>query len=666
VSAPAPAPAASLDDEAATAPAYGGKATVLARLRQAGIEAPPGVALSSEVYLEATSAAPGASAGDLSASFVAEMREWLAKVSVPEQAMASVTSHLREVPSSPSGWVVRSSAVGEDSNAASFAGQLDTVIGVDDSGLQAAIRRVWLSAWSDRAVQYRRRRGLGAVADLPVAVLIQPYLEPDAAGVLFTSDPMSGHLGAVIEAVRGRGDALVSDSALPTRYRLGPNEAAIEVDSNAAGDVLTVEQVRQLVLLGSRLELLLAGPQDIEWVLAAGVLTVVQSRPITTATAPAHLADPLRFTATVTRVDAAHAAAIPPHLASSDKFRLRLLATAEYARIGAGWLVTVREDPSGGSLADAAQAIRSEVEQEQPQVSLVLQDPPRLDGAILRQFTPAADIAERLGELVARVGAAHDTFRFIVTEVYRARMSGIAHLAAGRLFVEVAFGSYVPKGVVPTSLYVVDDAGGVESHKPAQQHEAIFIENGKPVTRVVDAVARLDEPQLAVIRHLTATVNRGYPQVSVEFGVLASGEPYLIDIIPDTSNIPLDDVRVMSPGRVTGRTVVAATEELAARSLEAHFHSQRDVSEANADAVVVVAPNPFLALEDYLSKYDSGNLAFVFEQGSLLGHLAIILREHGVPAIVVPEARTLLEEDALVEIDTSTESLFRVIPVVSA
>ena len=117
----------------------------------------------------------------------------------------------------------------------------------------------------------------------------------------------------------------------------------------------------------------------------------------------------------------------------------------------------------------------------------------------------------------------------------------------------------------------------------------------------------------------------------------------------------------MSAGRIKGRVVFIESGDLLEKSLDAHFHSERsDSGGRQNESVVVVAPTPFLALEEYLARHGSGDLGFIFESGSLLGHLAIILREHEVPAIVVPEIRSLVATDDLVTIDSSTESLLSV------
>ncbi len=112
-------------------------------------------------------------------------------------------------------YAVRSSAVGEDGKVRSFAGQLETDLGVQRSGLGAAIERCWASASALRALRY----GGGTIGE--VAVIVQEMVDADAAGVAFSADPRTGERGvAIVEAVRGLGDQLVSGATDPEAWRV--------------------------------------------------------------------------------------------------------------------------------------------------------------------------------------------------------------------------------------------------------------------------------------------------------------------------------------------------------------------------------------------------------------------------------------------------------------
>jgi pyruvate,water dikinase len=161
-------------------------------------------------------------------------------------------------------YAVRSSATAEDLATASFAGQYDSylnIVGV--TSIVEHVRRCWESLHSERTVAYRERSGIDD-ANVRMAVIVQRMVPAEAAGVLFTADPITGHRKNVsIEAVRGLGEKLVSGHA---------NAEAVLTDEHAA----------RLVELGRRIEAHFGAPQDIEWCLADNEFHFVQSRPITT------------------------------------------------------------------------------------------------------------------------------------------------------------------------------------------------------------------------------------------------------------------------------------------------------------------------------------------------------------------------------------------------
>ncbi|SDI89604.1 pyruvate, water dikinase [Frankineae bacterium MT45] len=206
---------------------------------------------------------------------------------------------------------VRSSADQEDGANLSFAGQFDTclnVIGVE--AVRAAVLTCWASAFSDRAVQYRRAHGIPD-DDVDMAVVIQRMVPAETAGVLFTAHPTTGSPDKfLLSAVYGLGEGLVSgqvdadtltldaasgevlDLALGEkleRYDPAPGSAdsgGIEPTHVEPGlrdaQALTPTQVRQLHRVGKLVTDHFGAPQDIEWAFTADALHLLQSRPITT------------------------------------------------------------------------------------------------------------------------------------------------------------------------------------------------------------------------------------------------------------------------------------------------------------------------------------------------------------------------------------------------
>jgi pyruvate,water dikinase len=173
---------------------------------------------------------------------------------------------------------VRSSATAEDLPHASFAGQHETVLNVrgpDD--LLEAVRRCWDSLSTARAVAYREAAGLSE-EPVRMGVVVQRMVDPAAAGVLFTANPVTGtRTEMVVDAVAGLGDIVVDGSADADHYVLDGRRPP--PDRGCLGPA----QLDRLRETGDRLQRRAGTPQDVEWAFDhQGVLWLLQSRPITT------------------------------------------------------------------------------------------------------------------------------------------------------------------------------------------------------------------------------------------------------------------------------------------------------------------------------------------------------------------------------------------------
>ncbi|MGD8626522.1 MAG: PEP/pyruvate-binding domain-containing protein, partial [Anaerolineae bacterium] len=296
--------------------AAGGKGANLARMVRAGLPVPGGFVVTTAAYGAYVEANPGLAetirsaveglAADDPAGLEAaskRIRAGFATGSLPpglEEALQRAYDDLGRPPVA-----VRSSATAEDLPGLSFAGQQDTFLNVTgEEALLQAVVRCWSSLWTARAIGYRQRQAIGQ-AGLALAVVVQEMVAAEAAGVLFTANPLNGkRTEMAVEATLGLGEALVSGRVEPDRYRL---EAAsgrvleyslggkrLSIRSRTGGG--TVEQAEEgaadrsalpdaalaeLAGHGRRLAELLGGPQDVEWAWAGGQIYLLQSRPIT-------------------------------------------------------------------------------------------------------------------------------------------------------------------------------------------------------------------------------------------------------------------------------------------------------------------------------------------------------------------------------------------------
>jgi phosphoenolpyruvate synthase/pyruvate phosphate dikinase len=294
----------------------GGKGANLGELsRIDGVRVPPGFCVTSGAFRRIVREAPSIDgrlaalsrldAGDREgiSALCAEIRRTIEAVALPGDVAAAITSAAAEG-GERAAHAVRSSATAEDLPGASFAGQQDTHLNVvGPAAVLEHVRRCWASLFTDRAVTYRLRSGLDH-RSVSMAVVVQRMVFPEAAGVLFTADPVtSNRRVASVQAGFGLGEALVSGRVDADVYEVRDGEVVarriaakrVAVRAAPAGGTreepieagtrlqpaLTDEQLVRLVRLGRRIEAHFGRPQDIEWCLDAGGFQIVQSRPIT-------------------------------------------------------------------------------------------------------------------------------------------------------------------------------------------------------------------------------------------------------------------------------------------------------------------------------------------------------------------------------------------------
>src|SRR5687768_14202700 len=211
----------------------------------------------------------------------AEIRRTLKGIAIPDDLAAPITRPLGRL-GKDFAYAVRSSATTEDLPTASFAGQQDTYLNVvGPVAILQHVSRCWASLFTERAVTYRLRNGFDH-RKVYMAVVVQQMVFPQAAGILFTADPVtSNRKVASVEACFGLGEALVSGLVNADVYKV--RDGAIVAKTVAAKrPALTDAQVVRLERLGRRIEAHFGRPQDIEWCLVDDDFFIVQSRPITT------------------------------------------------------------------------------------------------------------------------------------------------------------------------------------------------------------------------------------------------------------------------------------------------------------------------------------------------------------------------------------------------
>lgn len=273
----------------------GGKGANLGDLIRAGFAVPPGFLVTTSAYSSFVERA------DLQASIAAALAGIeLEDVSSIERASQAIHAAFLAAPI-PQDLVdpicaayhelgrgavaVRSSATAEDLPGAAAAGQQETFLDIDcDAALLDAVRACWASLWTARAIAYRAHQGLDATG-AQLAVVVQRMVPADAAGVVFTADPVSGARDRiVVNATPGLGEQLVAGLVTPDHLVLSRRGLRITeqrlVQRNRPA--LPMDVVPELGRIALAVERHFGTPQDIEWAWVDRQFSVLQARPITT------------------------------------------------------------------------------------------------------------------------------------------------------------------------------------------------------------------------------------------------------------------------------------------------------------------------------------------------------------------------------------------------
>jgi pyruvate,water dikinase len=297
------------DLRASDAADFGGKSANLGELLAAKIPIPPGFALDAGAYrefvrvtgLEGTIASALRQSEDAASKTIGEAMRFAPLPEPVRDELAAAYEALGEPPVA-----VRSSALGEDSSDATFAGQQESFLWVRGfEHLCDAVRDCWASLFTPRVIAYRRRLG---AAEAAMGVTVQQMVDAEVSGVLFTCNPVSGDPSMVaVNASWGLGIAVVGGETTPDDYlvskvtgeivrqTISSKEIEYVPDAGGRGTVrrevpaerrdspcLEPDRLAALVELGRRVEKHFGSHQDVEWAFDRdGSPFLLQARPVT-------------------------------------------------------------------------------------------------------------------------------------------------------------------------------------------------------------------------------------------------------------------------------------------------------------------------------------------------------------------------------------------------
>jgi len=295
----------------------GGKGANLGEMTKAAFPVPPGFCLTTAAFQQFVASNSKANAlytrlDSLTAADIENVREvgeqvrqTLLEIPMPNEIANAVRQAWQET-DAQAAYAVRSSATAEDLPDASFAGQQDTYLNIiGEEALLDAVKRCWVSLFTDRAILYRVQNNFDH-CDVQLSVVVQKMIMSEKSGTLFTVDPLTGHRHTLsMDASFGLGEALVSGLVTPDAYRVdkrtitiiehqisekeiaiypendgGTRQETLDADKRNQA-ALTDDQILALAEMGTKIESHYRTPQDIEWAISDGKIYLLQARPIT-------------------------------------------------------------------------------------------------------------------------------------------------------------------------------------------------------------------------------------------------------------------------------------------------------------------------------------------------------------------------------------------------
>ncbi|WP_433532918.1 dCTP deaminase domain-containing protein [Micromonospora sp. CA-263727] len=563
-----------------------------------------------------------ATVGAFFADSVAKIQKIGDGIRLPEEARKLLRARLAEMYGKDAEvpLAVRSSGLDEDTEASSLAGVHQSILGVTGAAaVIAAVERCWRSYYEAPAVAARIRAG-NFDPTPRLAVIVQRLVQPTLAGVAFTG--LDGDDAVTVEYVEGLSDELVAGVAVPTRV-------SSTTITDQTPDVAVLRQVVELV---EELRRTREQDVDVEWAADAAGVHLIQVRPLTaTRNLTRSSAEPL------VQAYRLYFDALPPtfHLGEvaavygsyvAKRGPAHRMAHEHGVATGAGWVLQF----NGRGLADpaTAAALRETLRGGSDECVLDF-------GDTLRQIVVAKD--DVLDNLAATTGATADGTALqavVVRDFIRGRLGVISRLAGdGGLVVE-----YTPEGLMALNrgtaggetIVVTDVAQGFDADGNVR----------------MPASGTTLRPYLGQIARFTAAMHAKHGPVTLEW-VFEGDRLHFVDysVLGDHDTVSVAHGEVcISAGTARGPLLRLDDDELLRRlsiGPAVSIDKSQDVSEheglarilarvrAYEEKPIVLAARPYAVLS-VLIDHVAG---FVFDQGSALGHLAILLREAGVPAV---------------------------------
>ena len=483
-----------------------------------------------------------------------------------------------------------------------------------------------------------------------MGIVVQQAIDAEYSGVVFSSDPLTySKKRGVLSFVQGMGAQLVGGQA--------GEDVEVDFDGYNGPFYTVVRDVKKL-------ENKLGYPIDVEWCMKDGQIWYLQCRPITSIT---------KIKSGYYKVDE-RIICLPVQLTLHDKIKLRMDAQRDDIFISDAY-IHVKNTAWNQKATNEIK-----ISPYCRGYSVVITYPDRISEKVIRSFVGSNEkLSQGIGKcyrygirsypkyqgLDECINSFHEMANdywvssVIVQEVFDAIYTGIIQKIENGYLIEITKGHFLTKGNVITSQYYVSD-GQVVSKNEIHQHEWYRIVQGHIIQCECfdddNTYVSINSDEIKDIVDSFSKIIESEGRV-VEFGLLRDCTdliPYLIDFVDtdEGTHISPSDIEegIISRGKRKGRILKIEDSK---NALDKHFHDKINSAEQKAEDLIFFCKTPNITLLELLNEYDNSRISFVFEEGSLLCHFAVVLREKGIPAVKIGNVSDIKEGWYILDAETN-------------
>lgn len=546
---------------------------------------------------------------------------------------------------------IRSSSIEEDTFNESKAGHFNTIIGTfNETQVVENIKKILIDSRK--------------LSDKPMGIILQSAIGCNSSGICFSSNPLNYRKDEiVISCIEGQGENLASGNKAGEDLVVYPEY----LDEYKENDFLTRDSLKKLVKLSKDIEKNLRFPVDIEWGTSKDELYIFQCRPIASITS---------IKSGYYEINQLLDKALPYNIRNNEKVTIRQFSYENNIDISNAY-VYLRNSSEDHDF-DFIIPPKSE---DCCGYSAVIIYPKMINDKVNRLFigekTKVNDLIKcyRYGvksfpEYKNVQEGIHQLFSLttnfwisavILQEIYDPLYTGVMKETENGYLIEISKGHFVPKGIVDSSRYLIKNDKVVFKNEINQNMSYKIIEGHIISYRDDDYNTNF----VSINEEIAVNISRYFKNILddnkiIEFGILykkANYKPYLIDIISDDKDdLRDDDIKrgIISHGKVVGALVNLEYND-DNKQFNMHYHDNVTHYNNNFTNSIFICEKPTIYLLSLLNK---PNIGFIFKKGSVLCHLAVVLREKGIPAVLMNELELLdIDMNKSYQLDTSNKTL---------